>query len=58
MHPSEVVAADELLGDRQQLVGEHHHVVAIPAHPAADVQQDLVQNMSTAEILSEMTSVG
>ena len=43
MHPAQVIAADELLGDRQQLVGENHHVVAIPAHSPADVQQDLVQ---------------
>ena len=43
MHPAEVVAPDQLLGDRLQLVGEDHHVVAVPADAAADVQQDLVQ---------------
>ena len=39
----EVVAADDLLRDRLQLVGEGHDVVAVPAHAAADVQQDLVE---------------
>ena len=43
MHAAEVVAADELLRDRLQLVGEDHDVVAVPAHAAADVQQDLVE---------------
>ena len=40
---AEVVAPDQLLRDRLQLVGEDHDVVAVPAHAAADVQQDLVQ---------------
>ena len=39
----EVVAADQLLRDRLELVGENHHVVAVPANAPADVQQDLVQ---------------
>ena len=43
MHPAEVVAPDQLLRDRLQLVGEDHHVVAVPPHAAADVQQDLVE---------------
>ena len=43
VHAVEVVAADQLLGDRLELVGEDHHVVAVPANAPADVQQDLVQ---------------
>ena len=53
MDAAEEVAADELLGDGLEVVGEDHHVVAVPAHAAADVQQDLVEaRCSTAEILS------
>ena len=43
VHPAEVVAADQLLRDRLQLVGEDHDVVAVPADAPADVQQDLVE---------------
>ena len=40
---SEVVAADDLLHQALQLVGEDDDVVAVPAHAAADVQQHLVE---------------
>ena len=43
VHAAEVVAADQLLRDRLELVGEDHDVVAVPADAAADVQQDLVE---------------
>src|SRR5438270_708585 len=38
----DVVVADQLLGDRLHLVRERHHVVAVPPHAAADVQEDAV----------------
>ena len=43
MDPVEVVAADDLLGDRLRARRSGDDVVAVPAHAAADVQQDLVE---------------
>src|SRR6185312_5496221 len=41
--PVEVIAPDDLLRDGLELVGQGDDVVAVPAHPSADVEQDLVQ---------------
>jgi hypothetical protein len=41
VRPPEILAPHQLLADRLEVVVEHHHVVAVPAHAAADVQQDL-----------------
>ena len=43
---SRIIAADDLLGDGAQLVRQNHDVVAVPAHAAADVQQDFVEPAS------------
>ena len=59
VHAAEEVAAHNLLGDRLQIVGEDHDVIAVPADAAADVQQDLVEiEQAPREILSAMPSVG
>ena len=42
-HAAGVAAPDDLLRDGLQVVGEGDHVVAVPAHAAADVQRDLRQ---------------
>src|SRR5207244_8981892 len=41
--PSPRLAADQRLRDRFQLVRENHHMVAVPADSAADMQQDLIE---------------
>ena len=43
MDPLEILPADDLLGDRRQLIRQDHHVVAVPPHAAAHVQQDLIE---------------
>ena len=43
MHAAEKAAADDLLGRRPQIVAEDHHVVAVPADAAAQVQQDFIE---------------
>src|SRR2546423_1518741 len=43
MDAVQVVAADDLFGDRAEIVGEHDDMVAVPAHTAADVEQELGQ---------------
>ena len=43
MDPAQVVAPDDLLRDRLELVAQGHDVVAVPADPPADVQYDLVE---------------
>ena len=55
----ELAAANQLLGDGLQLVVQQHHVVAVPAHRPADVQQQpRTEHEHGAEIFSEITSVG
>jgi hypothetical protein len=39
----QVIAAHQFLGDRLQFVRQRDHVVAVPPHAAADVQQQFVQ---------------
>ena len=43
MGAPKVIVADEFMGDGLQLVGHRHHVVAVPAHAPADVQQEPVE---------------
>ena len=43
MNSVEVITPDDFTGERTQLIGENHHVVAVPSHPPADVEQYLVE---------------
>ncbi len=43
MNAVERISADNFLGDGLQVIVERHHMVAIPAHAAADVQENLIQ---------------
>ena len=51
MHAVEVTVGDNFTGDRLEIIGEGDDVVAVPAHAAADVQQNLRQKLEHARNL-------